>query len=68
MPNYDIKSKTSIELGDLVKDILTGLEGVAVGVCVWQNVCVNYSVLSQTLKDGCPNQDVDIPWNVYVLR
>lgn len=45
-----------IELGNKVKDIVTGLEGIAVAKIVYMNGCVQYGVKSQipeaTLKEA----------------
>jgi len=45
----------SIELGDKVRGIVTGFQGIAVGRTEWLNGCVRWMVQSDTLdKDGKP--------------
>lgn len=41
-------------LGDRLKDKITGFEGIATGRHQWINNCNTYSVRPQTLKDGAP--------------
>ncbi len=50
-----------INLGDKVKDTITGYEGIAVARTCWLNGCVRISIQSTKLKDGIPvvNQDFD---------
>lgn len=43
---------TMINLGDDVKDIITGLKGVAVSKIEYKNGCVQYGVQRKILKDG----------------
>lgn len=52
-----------IELGQKVRDTITGMEGIAVGRTVWLNGCIRISVQSQMLKDGVPldQQWIDEP-------
>lgn len=49
-------SDTSFEfnLGCEVKDVITGFTGIVVGRHQWLNNCNTYSVKSQVLKDGMP--------------
>jgi hypothetical protein len=42
------------DLGDLVKDKVTGFQGVIIVRTEWLNGCRRYSVQSQELKDGKP--------------
>jgi len=41
-----------IELGQKVKDSITGFEGIAVAKAIYLNGCISYQVESQKLKDG----------------
>ncbi len=41
-----------IELGSEVKDIVTGLKGIATGRTIWSNGCVRYAVQGKVDKDG----------------
>ena len=41
-----------IELGDKVKDTITGLEGTAVAKIWYLNDCIQYEVQPKGLKDG----------------
>lgn len=43
-----------IELGDLVKDNVTGFQGIAIGEHDWLHGCKRWSVQPQELKDGKP--------------
>lgn len=43
-----------IELGDKVKDRITGLEGIVVAKTEWINGCIRLSVQPQEIKDGKP--------------
>jgi hypothetical protein len=43
-----------IELGDVVKDSITGLEGVAVAITTWLNGCVRVVIQPKEIKDGKP--------------
>lgn len=45
------------ELGQVVRDLITGYEGVVIGRTEWLNGCVRYVVQSQKLKDGIPLQE-----------
>ena len=44
----------SIRLGDRVKDKVTGLEGVVIGVSEWLYGCRRISIQPQQAKDGAP--------------
>lgn len=52
-----------IELGDLVKDRITGYTGVVECISEWLNSCRRITVKSQKLKDGlpCDNHTFDAP-------
>lgn len=43
-----------IELGDRVKDKITGLKGIAIGVTSWLYGCSRISVQPEEAKDGKP--------------
>jgi hypothetical protein len=49
-----MKSDTSLEHGDLVKDTITGFQGVVIGRTDWLNGCVRMVVQPKELKDGKP--------------
>ena len=46
--------KKEIELGDRVKDIITGLSGIVFGVTNWLYGCRRIAVLPEASKDGKP--------------
>jgi hypothetical protein len=47
----------SVKVGDIVKDDITGFEGVAVGISEWLNQCRRICVQSQQLSsDGIPTE------------
>lgn len=43
-----------IELGDVVKDTITGFKGVAIGVTKWLHGCRRITVQPEAMKDGKP--------------
>lgn len=43
-------------LGDKIKDKITAFEGIVIGRHQWINNCNTYSVKSQVLKDGIPQE------------
>ncbi len=45
---------TLLELGDTVRDVVTGFEGVIEAVTHWRFGCRRICVQSQKLKDGVP--------------
>jgi hypothetical protein len=51
--------KTPVRLGDVVKDKITGLEGVVTGLVVYTNGTEQLGVQSEQLEQGKP---VDIVW------
>jgi hypothetical protein len=57
-----------IELGQKVKDTITGMEGIVISRTVWLNGCVRVGVQPQQLKDGIPveSQIFDEPQLVVV--
>lgn len=48
------KSKVDqwVELGDRVKDKITGVTGIAVGSTLWLNGCVRYAIQPEKLHEG----------------
>ncbi len=49
----DMKSKQQpVELGDLVKDKITGLQGLVTGRTDWLYGCVRFVIQPTALKDG----------------
>jgi hypothetical protein len=44
----------TVRIGDKVRDIITGLEGIAIARTVWINGCVRLVVQPQEHKDGKP--------------
>lgn len=48
-----------IKLGDKVKDVITGLEGVVIGRTEWLHGCTTYGIKPQELKDG---KTLDAEW------
>lgn len=52
-----------IELGQKVRDTITGMEGIAIARTEWMNGCVRVTVRPQVLKDGVPvdSQTFDEP-------
>ena len=51
----------SLTLGDTVRDTITGLEGIVVGLGHWLNGCVRVGVQPKQLKDGVPVEDSWFP-------
>ncbi len=43
-----------IELGDRVKDVVTGFRGIVIAVTEWLQGCTTVTVRSEELKDGKP--------------
>lgn len=43
-------------LGDKVRDVITGFYGIVVARTQWLNACNTYSVQPTELKDGVPQQ------------
>lgn len=43
---------TKINLGDRVKDMVTGFTGIAIGRTEWLNGCTRITVQPEKLKDG----------------
>jgi hypothetical protein len=55
--------KFKFDVGDKVKDTITGFSGIVVYRTQWLNNCNTYGVAPQELKDGIPvkNQHFDEP-------
>jgi hypothetical protein len=47
-------STDKIALGDVVRDTITGFQGVAIGITHWLHGCGRVVVQPQDLKDGKP--------------
>ena len=47
-----VRSTTQIGLGDLVRDQVTGFEGIAIAITIWLHSCERVSVQPRDLKDG----------------
>lgn len=47
-------AKQKVELGDVVKDKITGFVGVVISRTEWLNGCVRFMVQPEKLKDGKP--------------
>lgn len=54
-----MKQATDPELGDLVKDRITGLEGIVTCRSDWFNGCTRFLIQPQALHDGKP---IDSQW------
>lgn len=71
--NWKDKTKVTapdgIELGDLVRDKITGFTGIVECISEWLNNCRRITVKSQALKDGVPqdNHTFDAP-QIVVLK
>ena len=46
--------KSTIKLGDLAKDTITGYKGVVIACTEWINGCVRLTLQAQEMKDGKP--------------
>lgn len=60
----------NIELGDIVRDKITGFEGVAIGRLQWLHGCERIYVQSKELKDNKPIDPVafDMPQLQFIER
>ena len=47
----------NIELGDLVKDLVTGLEGVAIAECRYLNGCVQFEIQPEAEYNILPKSE-----------
>lgn len=59
-----------VELGDRVKDTISGLVGIAVAKTEWLNHCVRVAIQPEKVKDGKPAESVylDIEQLVVVKK
>lgn len=48
-----------IQLGDKVKDTVSGFEGIATGKIIWMNGCVRFAVQGKAKKGEKPD---DVVW------
>ena len=48
------------DLGDLVKDKVSGYEGIVIVRSEWLNACRRYSIQAQALKDGKPIEAIGL--------
>lgn len=48
-----------VELGDRIKDTITGFEGIAIGVTKWLNDCERWGIQSVALRENIP---VETQW------
>ncbi|MFA6411569.1 MAG: hypothetical protein WCW53_02660 [Syntrophales bacterium] len=46
--------KQEIKLGQKVRDLVTGLVGIAIAKCEFMNGCIQYGVKPSKLKEGTP--------------
>jgi hypothetical protein len=46
--------KDKVELGDRVRDRVTGLSGIVYGITDWLNGCQRISIQPEEIKDGKP--------------
>lgn len=53
-----MKNNDGVNLGDLVKDTITGFEGVVIGETRWLYGCRRFTVQPRDLKDGKPIEPV----------
>jgi hypothetical protein len=53
-----VNKQVAVELGDRVKDPITGLTGIVVAVTHWLNGCIRVVVQPESLHEGKPAQDV----------
>jgi len=56
MLHVNNKPDFKFNLGDIVKDTITGFEGVVTLRSQWLNNCNTYGVQPQELKDGIPQE------------
>lgn len=54
-----MKASHNVNLGDLVKDRITGFQGVCTGLVQYLNGCVRAVIQPTELKDGKP---IDAQW------
>jgi len=46
----------SVDLGDKVRDTITGYTGVVIGITFWLNGCARIMIQGDRLKDGLPTE------------
>lgn len=51
---FGMKKKSDVQLGDVAKDRITGLEGVVTGKTEWLNGCVRFLLQPRALHEGKP--------------
>lgn len=51
---FKAKGSDAIQIGDVVRDSITGFEGVAVAITEWLNGCRRVTVQPQHLHNGNP--------------
>lgn len=65
-------TRKKIELGDIAKDPVTGIQGVVVALTKWLHGCVRFTLqpLGKKKKDGVPheNHSFDEPQLVLVKK
>jgi hypothetical protein len=49
-----IMESNEVNLGDVVKDKITGFQGMVIAITHWLNGCIRINVQPQALKDGKP--------------
>ena len=49
-----------IELGDRVKDKISGVRGVAIGVTFWLHGCKRWCIQPEESKDGKPAETITV--------
>lgn len=54
------KAKALPQLGDEVKDILSGVKGIAISKATWMYGCVRFKI--QVVKKGSPAMEADCFW------
>lgn len=51
-------ARKEIQLGDLVKDVITGFEGIAIAETKWLTGCIRYGLRSRKLDNkSIPQED-----------
>ncbi len=48
----------TIELGDQVKDTVTGFSGTVIGITTWLNGCRRMGIQGKEFKDGIPTDPI----------
>lgn len=57
-----MKHETTLELGDVVKDTITGFQGVVIARTDWLNGCVRLTIQPRKLESGkmVDSQTIDV--------